>query len=90
MTAFFLFISSFVVVFLLGFQSQIVRDKLRATAFFTSVGIGTCQLMMYKLAPSATTFESIVFILGGALGIVASIDFHMWWMKKFHTKEVKC
>lgn len=71
-----LFSSSFTIVCLLGLQSQFVRDKQVLTAFVTSLGIGICQVMQYKLAPDATFIESGFFILGGAFGIVSSIYIH--------------
>lgn len=71
-----LFASTFVAVFLLGLQSQFVRDKQKLASFITSIGIGTCQLFMLKLAPNATMFESISFVFGGAFGIVCSIYVH--------------
>ena len=55
-----LFFSSYSVVLLLGFQSQIVRDKHVFAAFITSLMIGTCQLVLFKLAPNASTLESII------------------------------
>lgn len=75
-----LFFSSYSVVLLLGFQSQIVRDKHVIAAFITSLMIGTCQLVLFKLAPNASTLESIVFVLGGAFGIVSSIYLHNIWL----------
>lgn len=75
-----LFFSSYFLVLLLGFQSQIVRDKHAITAFVTSLMIGTCQLVLFKLAPNASTLESIVFVLGGAFGITSSIYLHNFWL----------
>ena len=75
-----LFFSSYCSVLLLGFQSQIVRDKHVLTAFITSLMLGACQLVLFKLAPSASTNESIVFVLGGACGIVSSIYLHNFWL----------
>jgi hypothetical protein len=42
--------------------------------------IGTCQLVLFKLAPNASTSESIVFVLGGAFGITSSIYLHNLWL----------
>lgn len=71
-----LFASSYFTVLLLGFQSQIVRDKHVFPAFCTSIGIGSFQMFAFKLAPSANSIESFFFILGGACGIVSSIHAH--------------
>lgn len=76
-----LFGSSYLVVLLLGLQSQLVRDKHKALSFVTSLGIGTCQLSLFKLAPDASLYESIAFVLGGACGIVSSIHVHNWISK---------
>ena len=81
-----LFISSYTVVVLLGFQSQIVRDKHVIAAFVTSLMVGTCQLVLFKLAPSASLSESIMFVLGGAFGIVSSIYLHNFWLW-FHNRK---
>ena len=78
-----LFLSSYVIVLLLGLQSQFVRDKEKLTSFCLSIGIGTCQVFSYKLVPNADTLESIAFILGGALGIVSSIILHNFYLRKF-------
>ncbi len=71
-----LFISAFTVVCLLGLQSQFVRDKLVLQSFVTSLGIGLCQVVQYKLTPNASLVESGFFILGGAMGITSSIYIH--------------
>jgi hypothetical protein len=78
-----LFISSFVAVFLLGTQSQFVRDKLILQSFITSLGIGLCQLFMLKLAPNATVYESVAFVFGGAFGIATSIIVHTFVSSKY-------
>jgi hypothetical protein len=76
-----LFFSSYTIVLLLGLQSQLVRDKHIVLSFITSLGIGTCQLFLFKLAPDAGIYESIAFILGGACGIVSSIFLHTFLLK---------
>lgn len=84
MSAFLLFLSSFTIVFLLGFQSQVVRDKHWLFAFFISLGIGMCQVASMKIIPNATMTESTFFILGGACGISSSIPVHSIWKKWYH------
>lgn len=84
-----LFFSSFFLVLLLGFQSQIVRDKHVIAAFVTSLMIGTCQLVLFKLAPNASLHESVVFVLGGAFGIVSSIYAHNVWLFIIKQKVTK-
>ena len=84
-----LFFSSYFLVLLLGFQSQIVRDKHTIAAFITSLMIGTCQLVLFKLAPNASTLESVVFVLGGAFGITASIYLHNFWLWIHNRKQTR-
>lgn len=88
MNALILFLSSFIAVLLFGFQSQIVRDKHKTAAFFVSLMIGVSQLYIFKNVPDAGFWESFFFILGGACGIVTSIEVHNVWLKYF-PKEVK-
>lgn len=70
------FLSSFVIVCLLGLQSQFVRDKQVILSFVTSLGIGLCQVMQFKMIPNADGIAMSVFVLGGACGIVSSIYVH--------------
>lgn len=81
MSAVLLFVSSFAFVFLLGFQSQVVRDKERAMAFGVSLMIGLCELIVLKHAPSADFVDGIAFLLGGPVGIVSSIEAHDLYLK---------
>lgn len=78
-----LFGSSFIAVLLFGFQSQIVRDKHKKMAFFTSLCIGCSQLVFFKYVPGATPIEALFWILGGSCGIVASIEVHNVWLRYF-------
>lgn len=83
LTTFYLFASSYVIVFLLGLQSQVVRDKQVFSSFVIATGIGCCELFKLKLAPEASVIDGSFFVLGGSLGIVSSIYFHT----KFFTKR---
>jgi len=87
MSSFILFISSFTIVFLLGFQSQIVRDRHAFFAFFLSLGIGICQVASMKIVPHATLTESAFFILGGACGISTSIYAHGVWKEWWYNRK---
>ena len=69
------------VVLLLGFQSQIVRLGHKMPAFILSVGIGSMQIVAFKLVPDAGAIETFFFVLGGALGIVSSITVHIVYVK---------
>lgn len=73
-----LFFSTFLLVFFLGLQSLNVNGGHYAAAFFTSFGIGSANLILFKLAPHASGYEIAAFLLGGPFGIVAS----MWIHKK--------
>lgn len=79
MTALYLFGSTFVLVFALGFQSLNVNGGHYWLAFFTSFAIGAANLVLYKLAPNANVVEMGAFLLGGPFGIVAS----MWAHQRF-------
>ena len=76
MTALTLFVSTFLLVFALGLQSLNVNRGHYKAAFVTSFGIGIANLMLFKLAPSATGIEIAAFIIGGPFGIVASMWVH--------------
>ncbi len=75
-----LFFSSFAVVFLLGFQSQLVKDKHAKESFVTSLMIGVVQMILYKVAPNSNHIEAASYILGGAFGIVSSIHAHNFYL----------
>jgi hypothetical protein len=68
-----MFGSSFSLIFLLGFQSQLVRDRNAKLAFLSSAAIGALQLLVYKTGSTAGLIESIAYILGGSCGISTSI-----------------
>jgi len=76
MTAALLFASTFFLVFFLGLQSLNVNNGHRLAAFLTSFGIGTSNLLLFKLAPNAGGIEIAAFLFGGPFGIVASMLAH--------------
>lgn len=78
-----LFGSSYIVVLMLGLQSQFVRDKKIIESGLSSLMIGTCQLFLYKLTPDANIISSICFIFGGSLGIISSIYLHNFYLRLF-------
>lgn len=71
-----LFISTFVVVFALGFQTLNVNGGHYLLAFFTSFAISGSNLVLFKLAPGAGLFECIAFMGGGPFGIVCAMYMH--------------
>lgn len=76
MTALALFESTFVLVFFLGLQTTNVARGHYLAAFITSIGIGAGNLVLFKLAPDASEFEIIVFLMGGPFGVVAAMWSH--------------
>lgn len=77
-----LFTSTFVLVFAFGIQSQSVNQGHYRIAFFNSFIIGTGNIVLYKLAPEANATEIIAYLLGGPLGITASMYVHRRFVKK--------
>ncbi len=73
MSALSLLLSTFGLVFALGLQSQLVNNGHFVSAFFNSLAIGACNLVLFKLAPDATGFEVAAYLAGGPFGIVASM-----------------
>lgn len=76
MTILALFASTFVLVFALGIQSLNVNNGHRLAAIFTSFFIGSSQMVLFKLAPSASWNEIAAFLLGGPFGIYAAMAAH--------------
>jgi hypothetical protein len=71
-----LFGSTFVLVFALGMQSLNVNGGHKLAAAVTSLFIGSGQMILFKLAPSAGWIEIAAFLMGGPFGIVASMMSH--------------
>ena len=82
MTTFYIFASTFALVFALGFQSLNVNNGHYVAAFFTSFGIGLSNLVLFKTVPQAGGIEIAAFLLGGPFGIIASMKAHKRWMKR--------
>lgn len=77
MNALWLFLATFVVVFLLGLQQLHVEGRHAAAAFVTSIGITGANLVLFKLLPGPTDWVQIAaHMLGGAFGIVTSMWAH--------------
>lgn len=71
-----LFLSTFVLVFALGMQSLNVNGGHYRAAAITSLFIGAGQMVLYKLAPSADWIEIMAYLVGGPIGITASMASH--------------
>lgn len=83
MSAAFLLASTFTLVFCLGLQSQLVNNGHWWSAFFNSLAIGSCNLVLFKLAPEASGIEIAAYLAGGPFGIVAS----MWCYRRLHATK---
>ena len=78
-----LFVSSFVVVFALGFQSRTVNQGHYVMATITSFVIGSANLILLKFGSQvATVTEAIAYLTGGPLAIVLAI----WTHKRYFGK----
>jgi hypothetical protein len=89
MTALALLVASFAVVFCLGVQQLNVNANRRVLAFFTSLAISAATLIQFKVLPGPTTWlETGAFMLGSALGIVASMAAypHLVRLLRFRSK----
>ncbi|MFN7725180.1 MAG: hypothetical protein ACK5QH_08935 [Rubrivivax sp.] len=88
MTAAALLLSTFCLVFTLGLQSQLVNNGHYVSAFFNSLAIGACNLVLFKLAPDASGIEIAAYLAGGPFGIVASMAFYQrLHRRQFFNKE---
>lgn len=76
MTPLILFGSAFATVFLLGIQQQNVIGRHYLAAVVTSFGIGTAQIFLWRLVPSADAVEIGATLCGGPVGIVAAMYLH--------------
>jgi len=77
-----IFVSTFILVFALGFQSLNVNNGHYKAAFFTSFAIAVSNLVLFKTIPQAGWLEISAYLFAGPLAIVAS----MWAHKKFVRK----
>lgn len=71
-----IFISTFISVFALGFQSLNVNGGHYRAAFLNSFLIGLGNLAILKLVPDANALEIAAYLLAGPFGIVASMWAH--------------
>ena len=79
-----LFVASFFNVFLLGLNSQFVRDRWIAACIFISFNI-SCAQFVYTRVVANSEDVMLSFIgssLGGAAGIASSIVFYAWFNPK--------
>ena len=82
MTEIALFSAAFMTVFSLGFQQQNVVGGHYVAAFFTSFVIGASQIVLWRFIPDASVHQIVSTLMGGPLGIVASMVVHRKYMRK--------
>lgn len=85
MTALLIFVSTFILVFALGFQSLNVNNGHYKAAFFTSFAIALSNLVLLKTVPQANWLEIAAYLTSGPFAIVSS----MWAHRKFVGKSSK-
>lgn len=87
MTALFLFSATFALVSFLGLQSLNVNGGHRLLSALTSFGIGAANITILKIMPGPTGWvELAAYLLGGPLGILASMTIHPWMVRRLGRK----
>jgi hypothetical protein len=78
-----LFLSSFFVVFMLGFQSKNVNGNHYVLAALTSTGIGIVNVYVMRAVASSNSspWELSAYVAGGPLGIICSMWVHDTFVK---------
>jgi hypothetical protein len=76
MNALILFISTFVMVFALGFQSLNVNHGHYRAAFMTSFAIGGGNLVILKMVPDGDLYAIAAYLIAGPLAITAGMWVH--------------
>lgn len=76
MPALILFISTFVAVFALGFQSLNVNQGHYRAAALTSFAIGGGNLLILKMVPNGDFYAMAAYLVAGPLAIMASMWVH--------------
>jgi hypothetical protein len=96
MTHLALFLAAFTTVFSLGFQQQNVVHGHYLAAFVTSFIIGGSQIVLWRFVPDASASQIVLWrfvpdasasqiaatLMGGPLGIVASMVAHRRFMRR--------
>ena len=86
-TALVIFVSTFVLVFALGFQSLNVNNGHYKAAFLTSFAIAVSNLVLFKTVPQADMLQVIAYLMAGPCAIVCSMWAHTRWMKPRRSKS---
>lgn len=87
MSAALLLASTFALVFCLGLQSQLVNNQHYTAAFLNSLAIGTCNLLLFKLAPNASGLEIAAYLAGGPFGIVCAMAAYRHHRRRADARE---
>lgn len=90
MTALALFLSTLVLVFTLGMQSQFVNNGHYIAAFFNSLAIGASNLVLFRLAPDAAGIEVAAYLAGGPIGIVLAMWAYRFKRRPQLVQRFKC
>ncbi len=90
MTALALFLSTLVLVFTLGMQSQFVNNGHYVAAFCNSLAIGASNLVLYRLAPDAAGIEVAAYLAGGPIGIVLAMWVYRYKRRPPLVQRFKC
>jgi len=85
-TALIIFLSTFVLVFALGFQSLNVNNGHFRAAFLTSFAISASNLVLFKTVPQADMLQISAYLTAGPCAIVSSMWAHSKWMKPRNQK----
>ena len=74
----YLFLASFILVFLLGFQQLNIEHRRYLYSAITSVGITATNYFLFKLLPSSgfEVLQFIFFSMGGVIGVMSSMYLH--------------
>jgi len=83
MTALLIFLSTFILVFALGFQSLNVNNGHYKAAFFTSFAIALSNIVLFKTIPQAGWLDISAYLAAGPMAIVSS----MWAHKRFINRK---
>jgi hypothetical protein len=81
-----LFVSQFLLVFLLGLQSLNVMRGYYVAAAFTSLLLGICGWFAIGIIAESTTYDLTLFtffsyIVAGPVAIISAMRFHQWLRK---------
>ena len=77
-----LFITTFIMVFLMAFQQQNVTHHKYKAACVTSFAIAVVQFLLYKAIITSAYIGIVYMGIGGALGVTLSMYLHTKWRNR--------